>query len=284
MIDLHTHPLLVEEMIRRYPELERAARDVFFIRNRAQPLGTFLLELDVSGLRQAALLPIETTRTRGMPIYTNEQIAELVALAPDRLLGFASVDPLATDAPDRLEQAVTGLGLRGLKLSPPDQEFYPDDPAVYPLYERAQALDVPIMIHTGMSWAPGARLAWGHPLRLEPMLADFPTLRVVAAHFAWPWSLEAAALALKYPNLFIDTSALYFENPDDFIADLFTRHLSLTLLEHGLRRQVVFGSNYPRVEIKNMARAVRRSGLSEKTLRLIFHDNPLRLMGQREEQ
>ncbi len=281
MIDFHTHPLLVEEMIARHPELERAAREVFHIGNRFQPLETFLLELDVSGLQRAVLLPIDTGRTRGIPIYTNEQIAELVAMAPDRFVGFASVDPLAPDAPDRLERAVSDLGLRGLKLSPPSQEFYPDDERVYPLYERAQALGIPVVVHTGMSWEPGARLVWGHPMRLEPVLADFPDLRVVAAHFAWPWSLEVAALALKYPNLYIDTAALYYDNPDDFIADLF-RRLSLGLIEHGLRRQVVFGSNYPRVEIKNQARAVRRSGLSERTLRLIFHDNALRLLGEGE--
>jgi len=280
MIDIHTHPLLVEEMVARHPELERAAREIFFIGNRLQPLETFLLELDVSGLQRAVLLPVETTRTRGLPIYTNEQIAELVTMAPDRLVGFASVDPLDPQAPDQLERAVADLGLRGLKLSPPLQEFYPDDQAAYPLYERAQAMNIPILVHTGMSWAPGARLDRGRPMRLEPVLADFPDLRLVAAHFAWPWSLEVAALALKYPNLFIDTAALYFDNPDDFIADLFVHRVSLTLIEHSLRHQVIFGSDYPRVEIKNMARAVRRVGLSDRTLRMIFQDNARRLLGE----
>ena len=281
MIDFHTHPLLVAEMVARHPELERAAREVFYIGNRFQPLETFLLELDVSGLQRAVLLPIETTRTRGTPVYTNAQIAELVSLAPQRLVGFASVDPLSPDAADRLEHAVVELGLRGVKLSPPSQEFYPDDERVYPLYERAQALHIPLVIHTGMSWEPGARLAWGHPLRLEPLLADWPELRVVATHFGWPWSLELAALALKYPNLYIDTAALYFDNPDDFVADLF-RRVSLGMLEHSLRHQIVFGSNYPRVEIKNQARAVRRAGLSERTLHLVFEGNARRLLGEEE--
>lgn len=280
MIDFHTHPLLVAEMIARHPELEQAARRVFYIGNRFQPLETFLLELDISGLQQAVLLPIETTRTRGQPLYTNAQIAELVAMAPQRFIGFASVDPLSPEGPEQLEWAIGDLGLRGLKLSPPAQEFYPDDPAVYPLYERAQALDIPIVLHTGLSWEPQARLEYGHPRRLEPVLADFPQLRLVAAHFAWPWSLEVAALALKYPNLYIDTAALYFDHPDDFIRDLFLHRVALTLIERSLRHQIVFGSNYPRVEIKNMARAVRQVGLSEATLRLVFQENARRLLGE----
>jgi len=35
----------------------------------------------------------------------------------------------------------------------------------------------------------------------------------VLAHLAWPWVTEAVALALKYPNVHLDTSALYFDNP-----------------------------------------------------------------------
>ena len=281
MIDFHVHPLLVAEMRERYPELDRAAsHDGFFIASRAQPLETLLLELDVAGLEKAVLLPIDTLRTRGLASFTNEQIAELVAMAPDRLIGFASVDPLPPDAAGRLLQAVEELGLRGLKLSPPSQDFYADDRQAYPVYEQAQALGIPVVIHTGMSWEPNARLAYGRPLRLEPILADFPELRVVATHFGWPWSLELAALAMKYPNLYIDTAALYFDNPEDFIADLFRRQVSLTLIERTLRYQVVFGSNYPRVEIRNMARAVRESGLSAATLRMLFHDNPLKLLGE----
>ncbi len=280
MIDFHVHPLLVAEMRQRYPELERAAsRQGFFIGNRAQPLETLLLELELAGLQQAVLLPIETTRTRGVAYFSNAQIAELVAMAPQHLIGFASVDPLAADAADQLQRAVNDLGLRGLKLSPPSQEFFPDDPAVYPLYERAQRLGLPVVMHTGMSWEPRTRLAYGQPLRLEPVLADFPDLRIVATHFGWPWSLELAALAMRYPNLFIDTAALYYDNPEDFIADLFRRQLPLTMIERTLRYQIVFGSNYPRIEIRNMARAVRESGLSPRTLEMIFRDNPRRLLG-----
>lgn len=282
MIDFHTHPLLVREMIARYPELERAAREVFYIGNRFQPLEVFLLELDVAGLERAVVLPIEATRTRGLALYTNQQIAELCALpdAKDRLIGFASVDPVAKDAPDELSRAVEKLGLRGLKLSPPAQEFMPDDPAVFPVYERAVELNIPVIIHSGLSWEPRARLAYGHPLRLETPLAEYPELHLVIAHMAWPWTLDAVALALKYPNAYLDTSALYFDNPLDFTRFVFNHQLPLTVFENSLRNQLVFGSNYPRVEIKNMARAMRQVGLSEGAQKLLFETNARRLLGE----
>nr|MBC7245616.1 amidohydrolase [Chloroflexota bacterium] len=280
MIDFHTHPMLVREMIAKYPELETAARKVFFIQNILQPLETFFLELDISGLERAVLLPIDATSTRGCCLYTNEQIAELCALS-DRFVGFASVDPHDSAAPEKLRRAVEQLGLRGLKLAPPMQEFYPDDRTLaYPLYEVAQELRIPVVLHAGMSWEPGSRAKYGHPMHLEDVAADFPQLNIVIAHFAWPWVLEAVMLALKYPNVYIDTSCLYFDNPTDFMRFVIGGQVPVSLIEKSLRNQIVFGSNYPRVEIKNMARAVRSVGLSEGCLDLIFRDNARHLLGE----
>lgn len=276
-IDFHTHPLLVREMIARHPELARAARETFYIGNNFQPLETFHLELDAAGLSEAVVLPIDATTALGTTIYSNEQIAELCAMSP-RLIGFASVDPHQPDAPERLEYAITGLGLRGLKLSPPTQQFFADDERLYPLYETAQRLDIPILFHAGMSWEPGCRLAYGQPLRFENVAADFPDLAIVLAHLAWPWVTEAVALALKYPNVHLDTSALYFDNPRDFLRYAMAHVVPLTVFERSLRRQILFGSNYPRVEIKNMSRAVRSLGFSEECLALIMRGNAERLL------
>jgi len=277
-IDIHTHPVLVRVMVRRHPELERAARGTFLIGNTFQPLETYLLELDVAGLDRAVVLPIDARTTRGGAVYSNDQIAELCAMS-DRLIGFASVDPGRPSAADDVSDAVTRLGLRGLKLAPAMQQVFPDDDRLEPVYERAEALGIPILFHAGMSWEPGSRLAFGHPLRFERVAADHPRLRIVLAHLAWPWVVEAVALALKYPNVHLDTSALYFDNPADFLRFAMTQQVPLTVFERSLRRQLVFGSNYPRVEIKNMARAVRGLGLSEACLDGVFRTNAESLLG-----
>jgi hypothetical protein len=279
-IDFHTHPLLVREMIARHPELERAARETFYIGNNFQPLESFLLELDLADLEKAVILPIDATTSRNATVYTNEQIAELCAMSP-RLIGFASVDPQQPDAPDKLREAVTKLGLRGLKLAPAMQQFYADDPSVYPIYQTARELGIPILFHAGMSWEPGSRLQFGQPMQFENVVADFPDLQIVLAHLAWPWVTDAVALALKYPNLHLDTSALYFDNPRDFLRYAMTHVVPLTVFERSLRRQILFGSNYPRVEIKNMAAAVRGLGFSDECLDLVFRENADRLLGGR---
>lgn len=278
--DFHTHPVLVREMVQRHPELQAAARESFHIGNTFQPLETFLLELDAAGLGKAVLLPVDATTSRGKKIYSNEQVAELCAMT-DRFVGFASVDPHDEAAPAKLEEAVKGLGLRGLKLAPPMQEFLADDAKLGPLYRKAEELGIPILFHAGMSWEPGSRLKYGHPLRFEDVAAEHPKLKIVLAHLAWPWVVEAVALALKYPNVSLDTSALYFDNPRDFLTYAMKHQVPLTVFERSLRHQLVFGSNYPRVEIKNMARSVRALGFSDECLERIFHENAEELLGGR---
>ena len=279
-IDFHTHPVLCREMVARHPELEKAARETYFIGNNFQPLEVMLLELDISGIDKAVVVPVDATTSRNATIYTNEQIVEVCAMS-DRLIGFASVDPHQPSAPEELELAIGKLGLRGLKLSPAMQEFHPDDPLAFPVYEKARALGIPILFHAGMSWQPGSKLKYGHPMGFEDVAAFFPDLNIVMAHLAWPWVVDAVALALKYPNVHLDTSALYFDNPVDFLRYAMTQQVPLTVFERSLRKQLVFGSDNPRIETKAMAKAVRSLGLSQECLDLVFRGNAERLLGGR---
>ena len=90
---------------------------------------------------------------------------------------------------------------------------------------------------------------------------------------------DANALALKYPNVYLDTSCFYYDSPTEFFQFLFRQQMPITLLERTLRNQIVFGSNYPRVEIKNPVKAVKSLGLTEACLEKIFRANAEKLLG-----
>src|SRR5579884_1960108 len=147
MIDIHTHPVQVEELVQDDPDLARAIRDVFGFYVKPQPLATFLYQLDEAGIDQAVLLPLDCSTEHGCKIVSNEQVARLVEANP-RFIGFASVDPRDPAAPRALEQAVRGYGLRGLKLAPALQGFaVGDTERAYPVYQACCELDVPILMH-----------------------------------------------------------------------------------------------------------------------------------------
>jgi len=280
MIDFHTHPVIIREFAEKYPNYVRVAREVFNIGNNFQPLETFFLQMEVAGIEKAVLLPIACERARGDAVSSNEQVAELCGLS-ERFIGFASVDPMMPGAPKELESAIKTLGLKGLKLDAALQDFDLNHPGVFDLYEVAASLGIPVLMHTGMSWAPGTPLERGQPLLLEKAIRRFTKLRFVLAHWGWPWVWDATALALKYPNVFLDTSGLYFDSPKEFCQFVYSRQIPTTLIERSLRNQVVFGSNYPRVEIKNMVRAFKSLALTEGCLEKIFCQNAELLLGVR---
>lgn len=277
-IDFHTHPVLIQEMVDKYPNYARMAREVFQIGNNFQPLETFYLQMDVAGIDRAVLLPIDCERARGDAVSSNEQVAELCSIS-ERFIGFASVDPLKDGAVKELEHAVKKMGLKGLKLDAALQDFELRDSKVYDLYEAAAGLNVPVLLHTGMSWAPSTLIERGHPMLLEEAIARFTNLNFVLAHWGWPWVWEATALALKYPNVYLDTSCLYYDSPREFYQFVFSKQIPTTLLERSLRNRMLFGSNYPRVEIKNMVHALGTLELTEGCLKKVFEENPSRLLG-----
>jgi len=282
MIDVHTHPVLVEETMKKDKQMLKVTKEVFGLHNRPQPLETFLLQMDVAGVDKSVLLPIDCTTSRGSRIYSNQQIAELVDRAKGRFIGFASVDPHSKTAPDDLEKAVKDLGLKGLKLAPGIQEFRPDDEKVFPIYRKASELGIPLLIHSGLSWEPGSKLDPCRPLLLENVAVKFPKLKICIGHFGWPWVMDTVALMFKYPTIHADMSCLYADTPMEFIHHTFSSQVPTTWIERSLRNQVMFGSNYPRIETVKMVEAVRALGLTEGALERIFQKNAESYLGIRE--
>jgi hypothetical protein len=148
------------------------------------------------------------------------------------------------------------------------------------VYEAAAGLGIPLLVHTGMSWAPETSLARGNPMLLEEAIRSFPKLEFVLAHWGWPWVWEATALALKYPNVYLDTACLYYDSPKEFFQFAFNKQIPTTVIERSLRNQVVFGSNYPRVEIRKMVHALRSLPLTEGCLTKVLRENAEKLLGE----
>jgi predicted TIM-barrel fold metal-dependent hydrolase len=279
MIDIHTHPAMIRELRRDDPETERAVRTVFQLHFPAQPLEVFLAEMDEAGVQQAVLLPLDCTTAHGCRVVSNEQVAELAGANP-RFIGFASVDPSTPEAPRQLERAVRTLGLRGLKLDPALQRFHPDDRRLaWPLYQACCELGVPLLIHAGLSWSLAGQARYARPLELEEACQEFPALRIVVAHFGWPWVEEALMLALKYRNVHLDTSILYSGAPGWALRQVLERQVGLEVLERSLPQQVLFGSNYPRADIRRSVRGLEALPLSPALRERISEGNAAELLG-----
>jgi predicted TIM-barrel fold metal-dependent hydrolase len=277
VIDFHTHPVQIAELIDRDPALAEAVRGTFGLYMPPQPLRTYELHLDEAGIDRAVALPIDCTTAHGCTIVSNDQIAWLMEQS-ERVIGFASVDPGLPDAATRLERDVREYGLVGVKLDPALQRFdVADAERAYPIYQLCVDLGLPLLMHAGLSWAPSGRADLARPLALEAVVQDFPQLRLIIAHFGWPWVDEAVMLAIKHRNVHLDTSILFSGTPPESIRHVVDR-IGIDLLDRSLHAQVVFGSNYPRVDPKRVADGVSRLGLRPALERKIFHDNAAALL------
>ena len=192
----------------------------------------------------AVVFTVDAESALGHTRIANEAVIEGARRNADVLIPFASIDP-AKGRAGVLEarRLVEELGVRGFKFHPSVQAFYPNDPAVYPLYEVLQELGVPALFHSGQtgigSGLPGGggiRLKYSNPLHLDDVAVDFPDLTIIIAHPSFPWQDEALAVASHKPRVYIDLSGW---SPKYFPPQLVTYANSL------LKHKVMFGSDFP---------------------------------------
>jgi uncharacterized protein len=205
MIDIHTHlwdwretpDYISEYMISRGYFGQRDGASFFNTRS-------LLSAMDEGGVNQAVVLPLRSEYYGW--VVPNPYIAGIIAEAPDRLIGFAGVSPLADNAVSELRQAIEGLGLRGLKLHPPMQMFDPGDVRCYPVYEQMQAYGLPILFHSG-SGPTQLSDRYSNPHLVDEVAVQFPRLKIILAHAGRFWYQETLTMMRRHPNIHVDISA-----------------------------------------------------------------------------
>lgn len=168
----------------------------------------YIEEMDEAGIDKAVLLILPHQ-------LSDKQVYEMyVKKNPNRLIGFSGPRPLDDNgrfnehALTQLEKAVKDYGFKGLKLIPTYMHYSPNDRRIYPLYQKAVELDIPVVFHQAATPVVSAKLSYARPLLLEDVADDFPDLRIIAAHMGYPWTEELLALMQKRHNIFTDIAHL----------------------------------------------------------------------------
>jgi 2,3-dihydroxybenzoate decarboxylase len=118
----------------------------------------------------------------------NDRLREIVRAHPDRFSAFAclpSAEPRA--AADELERAVTTLGFKGAMIHGLTNGLFIDDKRFWPIFERAQALDVPIYLHP----------ATPHPTVVETYYKDYVKDFPALLSAGWGFTVETATQGLR---------------------------------------------------------------------------------------
>jgi uncharacterized protein len=188
------------------PFMERYKTLYDFQRLCEVPFESFVAEMERSGVSLAVL---HAEYAYGDVDQLNRTVGEFVKEFPQKLLGFAGIDPAASQDPVAdLDRYVNEWGMGGLNLQTCVQGWYANDKRLYPLYSYCQEKRLPVSIHASVNFLTNRKIDYGHPLYLDEIACEFPDLAVVGNHGGWPWVTEMVAVAWKHSNVFIELGGI----------------------------------------------------------------------------
>ncbi len=230
------------------------------------PLAEFVAALDASGVEKAVFTGRQSV-VRGAIVrgVSNDYVADCVRAFPTRIVGFAGLDPTDPGAAVKeMERSVRQLGLRGISLDPHTARLWPNDRLIYPLYQKAAELAVPVVITMGPLVG-----RYGDPWAVDQVAEDFPNLTIVCSHGCWPQVTAFVALAYRRENVYLESSIYEFlPGAEPFI------EAANTILQD----RVVYASAFPFNPIEIVDR-FKRLPFSASALEKILYGNAGHVLG-----
>ena len=155
----------------------------------------------------------------------NDLLGKAIKKYPDRFTGFAALAPKNPEAAaNELERAVTELGFKGWKTHANYSDSYLDDQRYWPIFERAEKLDVPIYLHPAIPISPafqrygiamsGAAFGFGAEAALSMMRLIFsgvfdkyPQLKFMLGHLGEGLPFISQRIDFAYVRPWFDPDA-----------------------------------------------------------------------------
>jgi uncharacterized protein len=209
-----------------------------------------------------------------------EEIAPILEKHPKRLIGVVGVSPLRKwgdkyYAPHTIERAVKDMGFKAAHMYPHWFGVPINDRRMYPIYEKCAELDIPICFQTGQGTMRSRSRVVARPLWLDEVVADFPTLKIVALHSGYPWEDELVSLAITHEHVYVC--------PDVPPPRLWHSAILSYLKEEGRfaglggSRKVLWATDFPLQEPKASLEEVDALSLRPAVRKRLVRDNAIRL-------
>ena len=276
IVDCHVNVYEDRQMLPAFVELTRIARAGGFP-PRADPDTVHEAMGDVD---RAIVFSLRYKDAIGID-GDDEVTARAVAKYPDKLIGFACIDPRMPDCMDLLVHAIEDLELKGVKFGPIYNGVSLLDPRLEPIYAYLVRNNLPLTMHMGTTFGANAPVELGRPVEVDTIANRHPDLKMIMAHMAHPWYEECIVVARKNPNVYCEVSALYYRPWQFWNILICAQEYQITL-----RDKIFWGTDFPFTTVpesiaglRNVNKVVEGSGLprvSDETIEKILHSDPLR--------
>jgi predicted TIM-barrel fold metal-dependent hydrolase len=188
-------------------------------------------------------------------LISNDELDAQIDAAPDRFKGMLSVDiSKPADAARAIRERFDGERYVAVRVLPWVWDLPPNHAWYYPVYAACVEVGAPFCTQIGHT-GPLRRSEVGRLIPyLEDVLLDFPELVVVGGHVGFPWINELTSLTVKFPNLYVDTSAYALHRlPPDFVSYMKTVG----------KDRVMFGTNWPMLDPARCLKGLDGLGLDD---------------------
>lgn len=260
IVDIHTHafPDAIAERAMRH--LSDAAQVPAYLDGTVSAL---IGSMDGAGIDRSVVASIATKPSQFESILNWSR-----AIASDRIIPFPSIHPGDPEWSDRIDD-VADQGFAGIKLHPYYQGFNVDDEGLLPFYAKLQTRGLVVLMHAGFDMAYD-RTRCAEPARIARVNAQFPELKLVAAHLgAWEdWDEVRRHLIGR--RIYLDTSYSLPFMSKDAARELIMAHPA---------DYVLFGSDSPWEDQNAALQQLSALDLPEECLGAILGNNALRILG-----
>ncbi|MDI6798720.1 MAG: amidohydrolase family protein [Candidatus Aenigmarchaeota archaeon] len=142
-------------------------------------------------------------------IKSNELIANLMQ-RDKRILAirFVSTSNISKKTLIGLNKELDWGKFKGIKLPPGYEYFYPNETKCNQIYRIAEKYNAPVIFHSGDTWRAieKTKIKYAHPVYVDDVAVGHPDLKIIVAHSGNPWVVDAAEIAYKNENVFLDIS------------------------------------------------------------------------------
>lgn len=163
--------------------------------------------------------------------------------------------------------------VKGLKLYPGYEPFYPHDRRLQVVYDLAEEFDVPVMIHCGDTFTPGGRLKYAHPLEVDEVAVDHPNVKLVICHLGNPWLVDCMEVVYKNKNVYADFSGLVLGEFTEAFEDYMEQQIGEVILYAGEPDYLLYGSDWPICSMKSYVEFVRQLKMPAAQRHAIMYEN-----------
>jgi predicted TIM-barrel fold metal-dependent hydrolase len=163
--------------------------------------------------------------------------------------------------------------IKGLKLYPGYEPFYPNDPKLTRAYLLAEEFDVPVMIHTGDTYAPTGKVKFAHPLHVDEVAVDFPRVKFLICHLGNPWFRDCMEVVYKNDNVYTDISGLTLGQFTDRFEAYMRQQLKEMILWGVNPSKVLYGTDWPLASMESYLDFMEELKLPPRDKKLMLFEN-----------